>query len=273
MPAFNLTPTGAEPITKGKLVAFYAAQTIETTPEMPLPKGTAGRRALRPVHLHHLFQARRKPERHLSPARPGGAAAIFGRQPHAPDAAVRGRARRARVRHREDRRDHAVADRRQERRRHDRRRPAAPADAGHQARHPAVGAVADIRCARLSRGAVGEEPGEPGEAGRVRRQAGAEARRHSGQRLCPGCRARRRLQARRGAAVGCRGPRRRGRAGQFGARRVAGQQGQEDSTSRWSMPARAPTSGSPCCARTPSPALPPTPPTSRRCGSCRRRAT
>ena len=41
-----------------------------------------------------------------------------------------------------------------------------------------------VRCARLSRGAVGEEPGEPGEAGRVRRQAGAEARRHSGQRLC-----------------------------------------------------------------------------------------
>ena len=40
MPAFNLTPTGAEPITKGKMVAFYAAQTIETTPEMPLPKGT-----------------------------------------------------------------------------------------------------------------------------------------------------------------------------------------------------------------------------------------
>ena len=60
-PAFNLTPTGAEPITKGKLVAFYAAQTIETTPEMPLPKGTSGRRALRPVHLHHLLQARREP--------------------------------------------------------------------------------------------------------------------------------------------------------------------------------------------------------------------
>ena len=41
-PAFTLTPTGAEPITKGKLVAFYAAQTVETTPEMPLPKGTDG---------------------------------------------------------------------------------------------------------------------------------------------------------------------------------------------------------------------------------------
>ena len=61
VPAFNLTPTGAEPITKGKMVAFYAAQTIETTPEMPLPKGTPGRRALRPVHLHHILQARRKP--------------------------------------------------------------------------------------------------------------------------------------------------------------------------------------------------------------------
>ncbi|TIX35161.1 MAG: caspase family protein, partial [Mesorhizobium sp.] len=40
-PAFNLAPTGAESTTKGKLVAFYAAQTVETTPEMPLPKGTA----------------------------------------------------------------------------------------------------------------------------------------------------------------------------------------------------------------------------------------
>ena len=39
---FNLTPTGAEPIGKGKLVAFYAAQTVETTPEMPLPKGKEG---------------------------------------------------------------------------------------------------------------------------------------------------------------------------------------------------------------------------------------
>ncbi|RWC95548.1 MAG: caspase family protein [Mesorhizobium sp.] len=40
-PAFNLAPTGAASTTKGKLVAFYAAQTVETTPEMPLPKGTA----------------------------------------------------------------------------------------------------------------------------------------------------------------------------------------------------------------------------------------
>ncbi|MBX3577357.1 MAG: caspase family protein [Rhizobiaceae bacterium] len=32
-------PTGAESITRGDIVAFYAAQTIETTPEMPLPKG------------------------------------------------------------------------------------------------------------------------------------------------------------------------------------------------------------------------------------------
>ncbi|MER8583666.1 caspase family protein [Mesorhizobium sp. M1338] len=39
-PAFSLTPAGGEPIAKGKLVAFYAAQTVETTPEMPLPKGT-----------------------------------------------------------------------------------------------------------------------------------------------------------------------------------------------------------------------------------------
>lgn len=34
-------PTGAEPLAKGGLVAFFAAQTIETTPEMPLPKGAA----------------------------------------------------------------------------------------------------------------------------------------------------------------------------------------------------------------------------------------
>ena len=40
--AFNLNPRGAEPITKGKMVAFYAAQTVETTPEMPLPKGAEG---------------------------------------------------------------------------------------------------------------------------------------------------------------------------------------------------------------------------------------
>ncbi|HTV68495.1 MAG TPA: caspase family protein [Rhizobiaceae bacterium] len=32
-------PTTAEGITKGDIVAFYAAQTVETTPEMPLPKG------------------------------------------------------------------------------------------------------------------------------------------------------------------------------------------------------------------------------------------
>lgn len=42
-PAFKLTgPTGAESIARGELVAFYAAQTIETTPEMPLPKGAEG---------------------------------------------------------------------------------------------------------------------------------------------------------------------------------------------------------------------------------------
>lgn len=42
-PSFALgsAPTGAESIAKGGLVAFYAAQTIETTPEMPLPKDVA----------------------------------------------------------------------------------------------------------------------------------------------------------------------------------------------------------------------------------------
>ncbi len=39
-PAFNLVnPTSAASIAKGGMVAFFAAQTIETTPEMPLPKG------------------------------------------------------------------------------------------------------------------------------------------------------------------------------------------------------------------------------------------
>lgn len=34
--------TSAEAITRGGMVAFFAAQTIETTPEMPLPKGVPG---------------------------------------------------------------------------------------------------------------------------------------------------------------------------------------------------------------------------------------
>ena len=33
--------TSAQSIAKGGMVAFFAAQTIETTPEMPLPKGVA----------------------------------------------------------------------------------------------------------------------------------------------------------------------------------------------------------------------------------------
>jgi len=42
-PAFGATaPTGAEAAGKGGLVGFYAAQTVETTPEMPLPKGADG---------------------------------------------------------------------------------------------------------------------------------------------------------------------------------------------------------------------------------------
>jgi hypothetical protein len=39
-PGLQVVPTGADSIAKGGLVAFYAAQTIETTPEMPLPKGS-----------------------------------------------------------------------------------------------------------------------------------------------------------------------------------------------------------------------------------------
>ncbi|HEV7255983.1 MAG TPA: caspase family protein [Mesorhizobium sp.] len=34
-------PQSAEPLTSGGMVAFFAAQTVETTPEMPLPKGAA----------------------------------------------------------------------------------------------------------------------------------------------------------------------------------------------------------------------------------------
>jgi len=42
-PAFGvIAPTGAASAGKGGLVGFYAAQTIETTPEMPLPKGVKG---------------------------------------------------------------------------------------------------------------------------------------------------------------------------------------------------------------------------------------
>lgn len=38
----NQSKNSAEAITKGGMVAFFAAQTIETTPEMPLPKGVEG---------------------------------------------------------------------------------------------------------------------------------------------------------------------------------------------------------------------------------------
>jgi hypothetical protein len=42
-PAFGATAqTGAAATGKGGLVGFYAAQTVETTPEMPLPKGAEG---------------------------------------------------------------------------------------------------------------------------------------------------------------------------------------------------------------------------------------
>jgi hypothetical protein len=42
-PAFGASaPTSAEAAGKGGLVGFYAAQTVETTPEMPLPKGVEG---------------------------------------------------------------------------------------------------------------------------------------------------------------------------------------------------------------------------------------
>ncbi|MGE0283955.1 MAG: caspase family protein [Rhizobiaceae bacterium] len=42
-PAFGAAaPTSAESVGKGGLVGFYAAQTVETTPEMPLPKGVEG---------------------------------------------------------------------------------------------------------------------------------------------------------------------------------------------------------------------------------------
>ena len=37
--AADVSPTGAEAIVPGGMVAFFAAQTVETTPEMPLPRG------------------------------------------------------------------------------------------------------------------------------------------------------------------------------------------------------------------------------------------
>ena len=40
------TPTGATPLAPGGLVAFFAAQTVETTPEMLLPRGGEGARKL-----------------------------------------------------------------------------------------------------------------------------------------------------------------------------------------------------------------------------------
>ncbi len=39
VPIAGGTPTGAESMVPGGMVAFFAAQTVETTPEMPLPRG------------------------------------------------------------------------------------------------------------------------------------------------------------------------------------------------------------------------------------------
>ena len=120
----------------------------------------------------------------------------------AADAAVRGRTRRARLRHRQDRRGHAVADRHQGRRGDDRRRPAA------SPRRPAASSPScRRRCRRLSE-AVGylEVQSAKNLESRVKpvafdRQAGTEAGRHSRQRLCAGGGDRRRLQA-HGRAAG-----------------------------------------------------------------------
>ena len=38
------------------MVAFFAAQTIETTPEMPLPKGNAGAERFGLFTLHDILQ-------------------------------------------------------------------------------------------------------------------------------------------------------------------------------------------------------------------------
>ena len=105
------TQTGAKPIEKGGMVAFFAAQTIETTPEMPLPKGVDGRGTLRPVHLHDLLEAGREPEHDLPPARPFRAAAIRGRTAPEADADLRGRTRCPRLRLGSYRNGPAVADR------------------------------------------------------------------------------------------------------------------------------------------------------------------
>ena len=116
-PAFNLTPTGAEPIARGKLVAFYAAQTVETTPEMPLPKGTPDAPRFGLFTFTILSKLAENPNvtyRQLGQAVLQQYSAD-GRT--RPTPLVRGRTRRPRVRHRQDRRHHAMADCRQGRRR------------------------------------------------------------------------------------------------------------------------------------------------------------
>ena len=81
---------------KGGLVAFYAAQTDRDDAGDAAAQGrSADATATGCSPTRSSPSSRRTPRRHLPPARPGRAAAIFGRRPHPADAAVRRRARRA----------------------------------------------------------------------------------------------------------------------------------------------------------------------------------
>ena len=185
--------TSAEPMAKGGMVAFFAAQTIETTPEMPLPKGVPGaerfglftftifsklaenpgmtyRQLGHSVLQQYAADTRQRP----TPIFEGELdARVFGSEP---------------TRH-----DHAMAGRGEGQCRDAPRRPAAPAHPRHQARHPADAGLGAIRDSGLSRGQVGGEPVEPCAAGRLRRQTGAETFRPSTERLCAALGTRRRF--------------------------------------------------------------------------------
>ena len=177
------------------MVAFFAAQTIETTPEMPLPKGEKGAPKYGLFTFTHHVEARRKPAHDLSPARPRRAAAICGRYAPEADAAVRGRTRCARLRHRGRRIGAGMADDRQGRRSDASRRQAAPARRRHQARHHAAQRRRSRRRDRLCRGQVGQEPDQPRRGRRLEGQAGAQARRPAAKDLCAPGRGDGRLQA------------------------------------------------------------------------------
>ena len=156
------TQTGAKPIEKGGMVAFFAAQTIETTPEMPLPRGVEGaerfglftftifsKLAENPSmtyrQLGHsvLQQYAAEPRQRPTPIFEGELdAPVFGSEAY--------------------RDGPAVADRGQGQRPDAACRAAAPAHPRHPARHPAEAGFGAVGDARLCRGEEGREPDKPG---------------------------------------------------------------------------------------------------------------